>query len=725
VNPQPVPGQAPGGFLRDEQYAALAQATAGIGVWLRTLFELGVTSSIGKGELLDLKVRHINLEEQLITFPGETKNGQGRNLRMTSKVFELISELIRGKAPEDYVFTRERTRAGHKSRNGGRIVEMREEWRQSTEAAGYPGLLFRDLRRTGRYTKVSAEDLELYRSDPLREEKQEDDFVVCRGCGAKLQRLDNHVPACRDCRNQTLEKYCEEWNYPPVISEISRDKSRQRAIDSLTRNGGDPFKGKGHNLLPGERGRRGKPATPEMQRGFRKTSEKKRGIPQSSSSGKAPDTAIVLLKFEGKSALDIAREVGRSDAAVGQRYKDLGLPLLDCRFFHGEPLAQKHLDDLCSDFGLTAKQVTAKDVIRIVGAGRSKFLDKSLRRHLSRLGLDDVVRPQFADVILDLRKRWTEKGCVKSSDGEEIRDFVASEIRDLRLLSELLKAPITELRNWLWGQNGNVQPLADLQWICDQARLETAGKIAGQGFHTLLFLWPALKDLNDKRPGLLAGRQPIGEVIDELLGLDYGAPAERIHHAASGELRELDPQDLGKRIMSELAADRAVRQAAERKLKLLQAAQAELGLIMQSPEDLKVMTVGKSVLQGAAAGRRRKKAPEKKTYFAIAQQVDHLLPAAIHFLRIKAALSPKIRGDGRLFRAALTKAGFSEEDIGPGLIARTPQALARHWVANRIGKSFDWVKKAHGRAKGSASSQAHSGIISQQVASFSTGSPQK
>jgi len=151
ANPQPVPGQAPSGFLRDEQYAALAQATAEIGLWLRTLFELGVISGIGKGELLGLRVRHINLEEQLITLnPGETKNGQRRNLRMTSKVFELISELIRGKAPEDYVFTRERTARSYRTRKGGHIVNMREAWRQATEAAGCPGLLFRDLRRTGR-----------------------------------------------------------------------------------------------------------------------------------------------------------------------------------------------------------------------------------------------------------------------------------------------------------------------------------------------------------------------------------------------------------------------------------------------------------------------------------------------------------------------------------------------------------------------------------------------
>jgi hypothetical protein len=150
ANPQPVPGQVPSGFLRDEQYAALAQATAGIGTWLRTMFELCVTYGMRKGELLGLRVRQVNLKEKLITLnPGETKNGQGRNLPMTSKVFELLRETIRGKAPEDYVFTRERNALGYRTRKDGHIVDMREAWGQATKDAGCPGLLFRDLSRTG------------------------------------------------------------------------------------------------------------------------------------------------------------------------------------------------------------------------------------------------------------------------------------------------------------------------------------------------------------------------------------------------------------------------------------------------------------------------------------------------------------------------------------------------------------------------------------------------
>src|SRR6516162_9644487 len=51
----------------------------------------------------------------------------------------LLTELRRGKQPEDYLFTRE---------NGKMVKDFRGTWDDLTEAAGVPGLLFHDFRRS-------------------------------------------------------------------------------------------------------------------------------------------------------------------------------------------------------------------------------------------------------------------------------------------------------------------------------------------------------------------------------------------------------------------------------------------------------------------------------------------------------------------------------------------------------------------------------------------------
>ena len=51
----------------------------------------------------------------------------------------LLSELRRGKQPEDYLFTRE---------NGEVVKDFRGAWDALTEAAGVPGLLFHDFRHS-------------------------------------------------------------------------------------------------------------------------------------------------------------------------------------------------------------------------------------------------------------------------------------------------------------------------------------------------------------------------------------------------------------------------------------------------------------------------------------------------------------------------------------------------------------------------------------------------
>lgn len=138
------------GFLRDAEYRALATAAAKQGLWLRAMFELGYIYGWRRSELLNLKVRQLDLRERTITLDaGETKNDDARIVVMTAKIFALLGECVDGKAPEEYVFTRLVNARGRKIRTtGSRIVDMRQAWTEACEEAGCPHLLFHDLRRT-------------------------------------------------------------------------------------------------------------------------------------------------------------------------------------------------------------------------------------------------------------------------------------------------------------------------------------------------------------------------------------------------------------------------------------------------------------------------------------------------------------------------------------------------------------------------------------------------
>src|SRR5207247_1251291 len=70
---------------------------------------------------------------------GETKSGEGRVVKLTQDVFVLLQACVAGKDADDFVFTRE---------NGKPIKGFRAVWKKLTTAAGAPGLLLHDLRRS-------------------------------------------------------------------------------------------------------------------------------------------------------------------------------------------------------------------------------------------------------------------------------------------------------------------------------------------------------------------------------------------------------------------------------------------------------------------------------------------------------------------------------------------------------------------------------------------------
>jgi integrase len=140
------------GFVPDKLYDVLVRETGKIGLWLRAMFEISASYGMRKAELTGLKVRQVNFDERkpaIMLNAGETKNDAARLLPLSPHILELIKLCIAGKGPDDYIFTRDRTRAGRKARKGGHIADMRDAWEEATKAAGCPGLLFHDLRRTG------------------------------------------------------------------------------------------------------------------------------------------------------------------------------------------------------------------------------------------------------------------------------------------------------------------------------------------------------------------------------------------------------------------------------------------------------------------------------------------------------------------------------------------------------------------------------------------------
>jgi integrase len=139
------------GFVDDVKYQALCQHCGE--PWLRAMLAAAYTFGFRKGELLNMRMRQIDLLDRIIDLePGTTKNGEGRKAKMTQEVFELFRECVRGKKPDDPVFTR---------KNGGPVQDIRDAWCTLCERAElgsftkgedgklrWTGLLFHDLRRS-------------------------------------------------------------------------------------------------------------------------------------------------------------------------------------------------------------------------------------------------------------------------------------------------------------------------------------------------------------------------------------------------------------------------------------------------------------------------------------------------------------------------------------------------------------------------------------------------
>jgi integrase len=114
------------GFVEDADFDRLAAEAKE--PWVRTFLELAFTYGWRRGELLGLRVRQLNFPARTIRLDaGTTKNGEGREVTMTARVFELLRAATEGKGQDDYALTRE---------GGKHVKEFRRTWGNLCERAG-------------------------------------------------------------------------------------------------------------------------------------------------------------------------------------------------------------------------------------------------------------------------------------------------------------------------------------------------------------------------------------------------------------------------------------------------------------------------------------------------------------------------------------------------------------------------------------------------------------
>ena len=132
------------GFVEDAQYDRLVAEAKEL--WLRTFLELGYSYGWRRAELLNLRVRQVDLRSRTIGLDvGSTKNGEGREVAMTARVEELLKQAVDSKKPTDCVLTRQ----GCKPELMGKpISDFRVAWASLTARAGVPGLMVHSLRRS-------------------------------------------------------------------------------------------------------------------------------------------------------------------------------------------------------------------------------------------------------------------------------------------------------------------------------------------------------------------------------------------------------------------------------------------------------------------------------------------------------------------------------------------------------------------------------------------------
>lgn len=86
------------GFVEEADYVRLAKNAREL--WLRALIATAYSFAFRKGELLNLRVKQVDLLNRAVRLnAGETKSGEGRLVKLTQDVFILLQACVAGRSP--------------------------------------------------------------------------------------------------------------------------------------------------------------------------------------------------------------------------------------------------------------------------------------------------------------------------------------------------------------------------------------------------------------------------------------------------------------------------------------------------------------------------------------------------------------------------------------------------------------------------------------------------
>lgn len=126
------------GFLEQHEYDKLRLCAHSL--WLRGLLSTYFTFGFRRAELLNLRVRQVNLIDNTINLAaGATKNGRPRIIVMTGEVRALVTASIHGKSANDFVFTHD---------DGTPVIDFRGAWKKMFADAGVELRKLHDMRRS-------------------------------------------------------------------------------------------------------------------------------------------------------------------------------------------------------------------------------------------------------------------------------------------------------------------------------------------------------------------------------------------------------------------------------------------------------------------------------------------------------------------------------------------------------------------------------------------------